>query len=90
MRYALRFAAVAATALLSVACGTTRDVVGPTDTAPTAAGSVHKTLEVAPSRIECTGVAPQMCLRVRESSDDPWRLLYDEIAGFEYRARIPL
>ena len=84
MRYALRFAAVAATALLSVACGTTRDVVGPTDTASTAAGSVLKTLEVAPSRIECTGVAPQMCLRVRESSDDPWRPLYDEIAGFEY------
>lgn len=84
MRYALRFAAVAATALLSVACGTIRDAVGPTDTAPTAAGSVLKTFEVAPSRVECTGVAPQMCLQVRESSDDPWRPLYDEIAGFEY------
>jgi heat shock protein HslJ len=84
LRYALHFTAVALTAFLSAACGTTRDAVTSTDTPSATAGSVLKTLQVAPSRVECTGVAPQLCLQVRESSDAAWTLLYEEIAGFEY------
>jgi heat shock protein HslJ len=45
---------------------------------------VIRTLQVAASRIECTGVAQQLCLQVRESSDQPWTLLYDAIEGFDY------
>ncbi len=84
MRYALRLAAVAVTALVSTACGKTRSTVSPSDPASMATSSIVKTLQVAPARVECTGVAPQMCLQVRESSDGPWTRLYDEIAGFDY------
>jgi heat shock protein HslJ len=70
-------------AFLSAACGTHRDALTSTD-APATAGSVLKTLQVAPSRVECTGVARQLCLQVRESSDAAWTLLYEEIGGFEY------
>ena len=84
MRYALPFTAAAVAAFLSAACGTNRDAVTSTDTPSATASSVLKTLQVAPSRVECTGVAPQLCLQVRESSNAAWTLLYDEIAGFEY------
>jgi heat shock protein HslJ len=46
--------------------------------------SVERTLQVAPSRMECTGVAPDMCLQVRESSSAPWTLLHGAIEGFRY------
>jgi hypothetical protein len=42
----------------------------------------------------CSGVAPMMCLQVRDSKDQPWRLHYGGIQGFEhvpgieYRLRI--
>ena len=84
MRYALHLPAVAVTAILAVACGATREVAAPTGTLPAESGSTVKTLQVAPSRVACTGVAPQMCLQVRESADAAWTLLYEEIAGFDY------
>jgi heat shock protein HslJ len=84
LRYALHLPAVAATAILAVACGATREVTAPTATLPVESSSAVKTLQVAPSRVACTGVAPQMCLQVRESADAAWSLLYEEIAGFAY------
>lgn len=84
MRYALHLPAVAVTAILAVGCGATRDLAGPTAALPADSGSTVKTLQVAPSRVACTGVAPQTCLQVRESADAAWSLLYEEIAGFDY------
>jgi heat shock protein HslJ len=84
LRHVLYFPAVAVAAFLSAACGTNRDTLTSTDTPSAMAGSVLKTLQVAPSRVECTGVAPQLCLQVRESADAAWTLLYEEIAGFAY------
>jgi heat shock protein HslJ len=43
---------------------------------------------------DCTGVAPMKCLQIRESKDEPWKLSYIPIQGFEhipgieYRLRI--
>jgi hypothetical protein len=48
------------------------------------AASGVRTLQVAASKVGCTGVAQQMCLQVRETSDGPWTLLYDAIVGFDY------
>jgi len=84
LRYALHLPAVAVTAILAVGCGATRDLAGPTAALPADSGSTVKTLQVAPSRVACTGVAPQTCLQVRESADAAWSLLYEEIAGFDY------
>ena len=84
MRYALHLPAVAVTAILAVACGATREVAAPTAALPAESASTVKTLQVAPARVACTGVAPQMCLQVRESADADWSLLYEEIGGFDY------
>jgi heat shock protein HslJ len=85
LRHLLRLAAVGVAAL-TMACGTAEPTAGPTDPLSAGAGSVLETLQVAPWRVECTGVGPQMCLQVRGSSDRPWTLLHDEIAGFDYEA----
>ena len=84
MRYPLSFAAAVSIACVSAACGRTQDAVGPTDSPSAAASSVLKTLQVAPARVECTGVASQTCLQVRESADGPWTQLFGDIAGFTY------
>lgn len=58
------------------------------------ASAVQKLVYVAAERAPCTGVAPMLCLQVRDSPDQPWRLHYGEIIGFtpepgvEYRLRI--
>jgi heat shock protein HslJ len=43
-----------------------------------------KTLQVAAALATCTGVTPQSCLQVRETSDAAWTLLHDAIVGFDY------
>src|SRR5262245_55387180 len=35
-------------------------------------------------RVECTGVAEQLCLQVRETSEAAWTNLHDAIVGFDY------
>lgn len=56
--------------------------------------AVRKFVYIAADRAPCTGVAPMMCLQVRDTPDAPWRLHYGEIVGFthepgvEYRLRI--
>jgi heat shock protein HslJ len=85
LKNAARFAALAAAVLLTTACGASREAAGPTTDTPAAtAAAVVRTLQVAPSRVECTGVGPQMCLQVRESAEGSWTRLYDAIVGFEY------
>lgn len=48
------------------------------------AGERLSTLEVAPARVACVGVAPMQCLRVRALPDGAWQLFYDSIEGFTY------
>lgn len=47
-------------------------------------GGEIKTLYVGPEMAECVGVAPQMCLLVRENPEDEYTFFYDNIEGFEY------
>jgi heat shock protein HslJ len=42
------------------------------------------TLYVAPNLVYCVGVAPQQCMQVRQNPEDPWKLFYDQIEGFNY------
>lgn len=41
------------------------------------------TLYVDAQTVECVGVGPQECLRVRRAPDAEWELFYDAIEGFE-------
>lgn len=54
---------------------------------PTASvGVSHKAKEVivANHKVNCTGVAPQMCYLVKENVEDEWHNYYGEIDDFEY------
>lgn len=42
------------------------------------------TLFVGPNQVPCMGVAPQMCLQVKESADADYQLFYSVIEGFEF------
>lgn len=53
--------------------------------APPAEGEIV-TLFVGPNQVPCTGVAPQMCLQVKESADADYLLFYSNIEGFEFEA----
>lgn len=44
-----------------------------------------KTLYIADHLVDCIGVAPQKCMLVRESPDEPWGNFYGRIEGFEYQ-----
>jgi heat shock protein HslJ len=61
---------------------------------PFGGGSVEKTIYVGPYQVDCTGVAPQKCLLVKEDPKDDWTFYYDRIDGFdaqegyEYELRI--
>ena len=44
----------------------------------------EKTLYVGPNLVDCVGVATQKCMQVREKPEDPWKLFYDQIEGFQY------
>lgn len=45
---------------------------------------VEMILEVAPERVDCVGVAPQKCLKIREEGKTDWELLYNGIEGFNF------
>ena len=53
-------------------------------TAPESSGSETITLYVGPELVDCTGVAPQKCMQVKDSPDGEWQNFYDPIAGFDY------
>ncbi len=44
----------------------------------------EQTLFVGPNLVECTGVAPQMCMQVKDTPDGEYRLFYDQIEGFTF------
>jgi heat shock protein HslJ len=46
--------------------------------------SETKTLFVGPEQVECTGVAPQLCLQVREDPTAEYTLFYNTIEGFTF------
>lgn len=46
--------------------------------------ATEKTWYVGPERMPCTGVAPQMCLQVKENISENYSLFYDNIEGFCY------
>ncbi len=46
-------------------------------------GADDKVLEVAPTKVDCVGVAPMKCLQVREVGGQ-WRNFYSPIEGFDF------
>ncbi|KAF0815023.1 hypothetical protein IGB42_00100 [Andreprevotia sp. IGB-42] len=48
----------------------------------------EKVLEIAPQKVECTGVGKMECLQVRGAADEPWTLLYQQIEGFDFKAGV--
>lgn len=54
------------------------------DTLPAPAEGETVTLYVGPNQVPCTGVAPQMCLQVKESPEADYLLFYSNIEGFEF------
>ena len=47
--------------------------------------SENKIIYVADSFADCEGVSSQQCFKIRESKDEEWKLLYQEIEGFDYK-----
>lgn len=54
----------------------------PTDAATK---GIEKLIYVAPNQADCVGVGPQKCLQIKDGSlDQPWKLHYVPIKGFDY------
>jgi len=51
---------------------------------PIAGEAVEKTIYVGPELVDCTGVAPQKCMLLKENSEDEYTYFYDQIEGFDY------
>jgi len=47
--------------------------------------SENKIIYVADSFADCEGDLSQQCLKIKESKDEEWKLLYQEIEGFDYK-----
>jgi len=43
-----------------------------------------KTMFVDAKLVDCVGEGPMKCMRIRDSADGEWTLLYDSIEGFEH------
>lgn len=52
------------------------------------ANAVTKFIYVASETKDCTGVTPMKCLQIRESENEPWKLHYGQIIGFEHHPGI--
>ena len=44
-----------------------------------------KVIEVAPYLVECVGVGSMQCMQVRDNGQKEWELMYDQIAGFQFK-----
>jgi heat shock protein HslJ len=75
---------IIAAAWATAGCATATQTVAPNDVPANGAEPVFRTLQVAPARVDCVGVAPTSCLQVREAADAPWTQLFGEISGFTY------
>jgi heat shock protein HslJ len=88
---ALLYALVGASALWLAACAANPPAAPanptpePAEPTPTAGPApVEKTVYVGPSLVDCTGVAPQKCMQVKEDPDGEYSLFYGQIEGFDY------
>jgi heat shock protein HslJ len=54
------------------------------ESVPIAGDVVEKTLFVGPELVDCTGVAPQKCMLVKDNPKDEYSFFYDQIEGFDY------
>ncbi len=45
-----------------------------------------KIIYVADTKVDCSGVAPQKCLQIKENEDDEWSYFYSDIEGFDYQS----
>ena len=80
---------LAAGVMVLVACtGGGAETPQPTDAAPEQAAESGeaelKTIYVGASLVDCTGVAPQKCMQVKDSPDGEYTLFYDQIDGFTF------
>jgi heat shock protein HslJ len=41
---------------------------------------------IGPDKVSCTGVAPMQCLQYKYAENEPWKLLYGGIEGFEHQS----
>ncbi len=48
--------------------------------------STIRRITIASAKADCTGVAPQKCLLIKEEGDSSWTYFYDGIEGFSYEA----
>jgi len=80
----LLFAMIGLLCFVSACSTPTPDANTDTSTDADNAG-VEKTLYVGPERVDCVGVGPQKCYKVREDPSEEWRFFYSEIAGFDYK-----
>jgi heat shock protein HslJ len=48
------------------------------------AWAVTRTLEVDSRLVECTGVAPMQCMRVRDAGETDWRVFHGQIENFAF------
>lgn len=62
-------------ALLFMGCSPKTDKI--------ASANIH-TYWIDSSRVPCTGVAPQQCLRVKKGTATEWQYFYSSIEGFDY------
>ncbi len=85
MSRGLWLVAILAVGLLLAACTAVQPSAGeaaePEASAPAVAGETM-TMFINSERVPCTGVAPMMCLQVRESEDADWQFFYSGIDGF--------
>jgi heat shock protein HslJ len=40
---------------------------------------------IGPALVDCTGVAPTVCMTYRDAPDGPWKRVFGDIEGFEFR-----
>ncbi len=71
-------------ALMGVLAACTAPAAGPEQGAAEVAQPETRTLFVGPELVECTGVAPQMCMQVRNSPDEEYTFFYQQIEGFTF------
>jgi heat shock protein HslJ len=55
-----------------------------TATADGESAMTEMTMYIAPTRVDCTGVAPMQCMQVKFEEDAAYELFYDGIDGFVY------
>lgn len=50
----------------------------------TSCAADHQIVLIANHKVDCTGVAPQKCFKIKEVGQQDWTYFYDDIEGFDY------